>query len=88
MAKIQTKLLTNINHKSLTLKQINKLNGIVRKTRMHERNIKILPHVDASPLFSLSSAKMRNKIKLKSTTKYISDICYDVALNKILKIQH
>lgn len=68
-------ILVDINHKTLTLKQINKLNGIVRKTRMHERNIKILPHVDASPLFSLSSARMKNKIK----NNHNPNISYDVA---------
>ena len=62
-------ILIEINHKSLTLKQINKLNGIVRKTRTHDKNIKILPHVDASPFDSSSAVLKEIENKNKNEKK-------------------
>lgn len=41
----------------LTLKQTNKLNGIVTIIRTHERKIRIFPHADASLCISSSATK-------------------------------
>lgn len=46
----------------LTLKHTSKLIGIVRKTRTHERKMRIFPHVDASAL-SVSSAEKKSRIE-------------------------
>jgi hypothetical protein len=51
---------SNKSRSLLTLKQTNKLNGIVKNTRTHDRKIRIFPHVDAS-LVSLSSVCVEEK---------------------------
>lgn len=69
-------------HKLLTLKQTNKLIGIVRKTRTQERKIKIFPHVEASAL-SVSSAEIviKRVEKESRVKKYMR-----VTLNKVDRV--